>query len=155
MIKKTVLILNAHAVFKGGCCQTLHVFWFTHWQNVFLKMVLKTTILKTFNVCRKLLVMEFTVKGVTVCYGLLSSSYLGILDNLQELICSTVGPSIATSLEPLAYCRNVASLSFFYWNYSGRRSSELDELVSLPYSPVWSTRYCKNSLFYYHHFYML
>ena len=106
-------------------------------------MVLKTTVLKTFNVWRKLLMMEFTVVEVTVCYGLLSSCYLGMLDNLKEWICSTVCPSIATSLEPLAHSWHAASLSLFYWNYSGRRSSELDELISLPYSPVWFTLYCK------------
>ena len=40
--------------------------------------------------------------------------YLDLLDKLQKRICSNVGPSLATSLEPLAHCRNVASLSLFY-----------------------------------------
>ena len=40
--------------------------------------------------------------------------YLELLDKLQKRICRTVGPSLATSLEPLAHCRNVASLSLFY-----------------------------------------
>ena len=32
------------------------------------------------------------------------SSYLELLDKLQKEICKTVGPSLATSLEPLAHC---------------------------------------------------
>ena len=39
------------------------------------------------------------------------SYYLELLDKLQKRICRTVGPSLAASLEPLAHCRNVASLS--------------------------------------------
>ena len=42
------------------------------------------------------------------------SCYLELLDKLQKRICRTVGPSLATSLEPLARRRNVASLSLFY-----------------------------------------
>ena len=38
-----------------------------------------------------------------------ASCYLGLLDKLQKRICATVGPSLAASLEPLAYCQNVAS----------------------------------------------
>ena len=41
------------------------------------------------------------------------SCYLQLLDNLQKQICRTVGPSLAASLEPLAHCQNVASLSLF------------------------------------------
>ena len=43
-----------------------------------------------------------------------SSCYLELLDKLQKRICRTVGPSLATSFEPLAHRRNVASLSLFY-----------------------------------------
>ena len=32
------------------------------------------------------------------------SCYLELLDNLQKQICRTVGPSLATSLEPLGHC---------------------------------------------------
>ena len=53
----------------------------------------------------------------------------------------TVGPSLAASLEPLAHRRNVASLSLFYRYYFGRCSSELAQLVPLPYSRGRSTRY--------------
>ena len=52
------------------------------------------------------------------------SCYMELLDKLQKLIYRTVGPSLAASLEPLAHRRNVAS----------RRSSELAQLVPLPYS---------------------
>ena len=69
------------------------------------------------------------------------SCYLELLDKLQKQICRTVGPSLATSLEPLAHCRNVASLSLFYRYYFGRCSSELVELVPLPYSRGRSTHY--------------
>ena len=59
-----------------------------------------------------------------------SSYYLELLVKLQKRICSTVGPS----LEPLAHRRRVASLSIFYRYYFGRCSSELAQLVPLPYS---------------------
>ena len=62
------------------------------------------------------------------------SCYLELLSKLQKLICRTVGPSLAASLEPLAHRRNVASLSLFYRYYFGRCSSELAQLVPLPYS---------------------
>ena len=69
------------------------------------------------------------------------SCYLELLDKLQKRICRTVGPSIAASLEPLAHRRNVANLSLFYRYYFGRCSSELAQLVPLPYSRGRSTRY--------------
>ena len=69
------------------------------------------------------------------------SCYLELLDKLQKRTCRTVDPSLAASLEPLAHCRNVASLSLFYRYYFGRCSSELVQLVPLPYSRGRSTRY--------------
>ena len=69
------------------------------------------------------------------------SCYLELLDKLQNRICRTVGPSLAASLEPLAHRRNIASLSLFYRYYFGRCSSELAQLVPLPYSRGRSTRY--------------
>ena len=69
------------------------------------------------------------------------SCYLELLDKLQKRICRTVGPSLAASLEPLAHRRNVASLSLFYRYYFGRCSSELAQLVPLPYSRGRSTHY--------------
>ena len=62
------------------------------------------------------------------------SCYLELLDKLQKQICRTVGPSLAASLEPLAHRRNVTSLSLFYRYYLGRRSSELAQLVPVPFS---------------------
>ena len=59
------------------------------------------------------------------------SCCLELLDKLQKRICRTVGPLLATSLEPFAHRRNVASLSLFYRNYFGRCSSELAEVVPL------------------------
>ena len=53
------------------------------------------------------------------------SCYLELLDNLQKRIYRTFGPSLAVSLEPLAHCRNVATLSLFYRYYFGRCLSEL------------------------------
>ena len=62
------------------------------------------------------------------------SCYLEFLDKLQKQICRTVGPSLSASLEPLGHCQNVASLSLFCWYYFGRCSSELAQLVPLPFS---------------------
>ena len=62
------------------------------------------------------------------------SCYLELLGKLQKRICRTAGPSLASSLEPLAHHRNVAGLSIFYRYYYGRCSSELAELVLFPFS---------------------
>ena len=69
------------------------------------------------------------------------SCYLDLLDKLQKRICRIVGPSLAASLESLAHLQNVASLSLFYRYYFGRCSSELAQLVPLPFSRGRSTRY--------------
>ena len=62
------------------------------------------------------------------------SCYLELLDKIQKRIRRTVGPSLTASLEPSAHRRNVASLSLLCRNYFGRCSSELAQLVPLPYS---------------------
>ena len=64
----------------------------------------------------------------------LPSCYLELVDKLQKQTCRTVGSSLAASLEPLADRRNVVSLSHFYRYNFGRCSSELVELVTLPFS---------------------
>ena len=69
------------------------------------------------------------------------SCYLELLDKLQKRICRTVGPSFATSLEPFAHHWNVASLSLFSGYYFGRCSSELGQLVPLPFFQGRSTCY--------------
>ena len=78
------------------------------------------------------------------CYNVLAgalSCNLEMLDKLQKRICRTVGPSLAACFEPLADLRNVAGLSLFYRYYFGRCSSELAQLVPVPYSRGRSTRY--------------
>ena len=67
------------------------------------------------------------------------SCYVDLLDKLTKQICRIVGPSLVASLQPLAHCRNVASLSLFYRYYSGRCSSELAQLVPRPFSRGRST----------------
>ena len=69
------------------------------------------------------------------------SCYLELLDKLQKRICRIVGSSLAASLEPLAHRRKAASLSVFYRYYFRRCSSELAQLVPLPFSGGRSTRY--------------
>ena len=86
--------------------------------------------------------LQFAMHGILLsllgwCFCLL----LGILDKLQKLICRTVGPSLAATLEHLVHCRNVASLSLFCRYYFDWCSSELAEVVPLPYSQGRSTSY--------------
>ena len=59
--------------------------------------------------------------------------YLELLDKLQKRTRRTVGPSLAASL--------VVSLSLFYRYYFGRCSSDLAQLVPLPFTQIRSTRY--------------
>ena len=49
------------------------------------------------------------------CYGWAGppSCFLELLDKLQKWVCRTIGPSLAASLEPLAHCQSVSSLSLF------------------------------------------
>ena len=67
------------------------------------------------------------------------SCYLELLDKLEKQICRTVGSSFAASLEPLAHCRNMASLSLFSWYHFRRCSTELTQLVPLPFCQGRST----------------
>ena len=69
------------------------------------------------------------------------SYYLELLDKLQKQICKAVGPSLVVSLKPSAHHQNVASLSLFHRYYFGRCSSELAQLVPLPFSWGRSTHY--------------
>ena len=63
-----------------------------------------------------------------------SCCYLELLDKLKKWTCGTVGPSLATSLEPLAHRWFVASLSLLRRYYFGRYSSEMAQLVATFYS---------------------
>ena len=49
---------------------------------------------------------------------------------------AVIGPSLAASLERLTHHQNKASLSLFYRYYFGRCSSELAQLVTLPFFEV-------------------
>ena len=73
------------------------------------------------------------------CMGWSSYLLLELLDKLQKRICKTVGPSLAASLKPLAHSWNAVSLSLFYRYHFVRCSSELAQLVPLPYSRGRST----------------
>ena len=75
------------------------------------------------------------------CLVFVPSCYLKLLDRPQKLMYRTVGPSLATSLEPLVHHQNVARLSLFYRYYFGRCLCESAELVPLPYSRGSSTHY--------------
>ena len=61
------------------------------------------------------------------------SCYLEFLHKLQKRICRIAGPSLAAFLEAVAHHQNVASLSLLYRYYFGRCSSELAQLVPLPF----------------------
>ena len=73
--------------------------------------------------------------------------YLELLDKLQNRLCRTIG-TLAVSREPLADRLNLASLSLFYMCYFDGCSSELPELVPLPYFQGRCTRYSEKL----HHF---
>ena len=63
-----------------------------------------------------------------------------VMSGLVPLVL-TVGPSLAASLEPLAHCQNVTSLSLFYRCLFGRCSSELAQLALLLFPQGRSTPY--------------
>ena len=48
------------------------------------------------------------------------SCYLDMLDMLLKPVSKTIGMTLATTLEPLVHCCNVASLNLFYSYYFGR-----------------------------------
>ena len=74
------------------------------------------------------------------------SCYMELLDKLWKWICTTVGPSLAASLQSLAHCWNLGSLSLLYRYYLGRCLSELVQLVPFPYS--WGRSTCYSNIFY-------
>ena len=69
------------------------------------------------------------------------SCYLEMLDKLQKPIYKIIAPLFVATLEPLAYHRNGAILIVFYRYSFGRYSSELAQLVPLPYCQASPTRY--------------
>ena len=68
------------------------------------------------------------------------SYYLKMLD-IQKWICRIVALLITCFLSCLAHHWNIASLSLFMWYFFGRCSSELVQLVPLPYSQGRSSCY--------------
>ena len=75
------------------------------------------------------------------------SCYLEFLEKLQKRICRTLGPSLTATVEPLTHRRNVACLTLLYSHNFHRPSSELAQLVLLPYFRGTRTRY--SDIFYY------
>ena len=75
-----------------------------------------------------------------------SSCYLKLLGKLQKWIPRTVDCSLADSLELLVHRQHLARLSLFCRYYFGRCSSELVQLVPLPYSWRRSTRFWKDCM---------
>ena len=69
------------------------------------------------------------------------SCYFEMLDKLQKWIYLTVGPSLTAILELLAHHPNIASLYLVCGYYFGKCSSELAQLIPLPYSQVRSIGY--------------
>ena len=66
--------------------------------------------------------------------------YSEMVDKLQKRVCRNVGPLLAASFKSLVHRRNVG-IYLLYRYYFGKCSSELGELVLLPYSRGRSTRY--------------
>ena len=91
-----------------------------------------------FNMCLKEFVLYLYKSTIRPCMEYCCHVWAGapnlFLELLKKNIYRTVGPSLSASLEPLAHRRNVASLSHFYRYYVSRYSSELAQLVPLPYS---------------------
>ena len=81
----------------------------------------------SFYLLRLLFIYKSTIRP---CMVGAPSCYLGVLDKLQKRICRAVGPLLATSLEPLAHPRNVATLYLFCMYYFRRYSSELTQLLN-------------------------
>ena len=102
--------------------------WFVLWSFFLLRLLCITINLPYMEYCCHV-------------WGGASSCYSELLEKQQKRTCKTVGSSLAAFLEPLAYRRNVTSLSLFYRYYFGKFSSEPAELVSLPYFWGRSTRY--------------
>ena len=84
---------------------------------------------KLFSPELTLYLYKSTIRPCMECYCHVwadaTSCYLELLDKLPKRICGTGGHSVATSLDPLAHCQNVASLSLFYRYCFGRCSLEL------------------------------
>ena len=69
------------------------------------------------------------------------SCYFELLDKLQKQIYRTTVPLLVVSPEPLAHYQNLSNFNLFYRYYFGLCSSELSQMVSVPYSQESSTHY--------------
>ena len=83
----------------------------------------------------------YNTASLGILLSCLGCCYLDMLDKLQKRVCRTFGLSLTACFEPLAYCRNLASLIPFYRYYFGTCSLELAEMVPIPHSCGTSTRY--------------
>ena len=118
--------------------------------NVFYKLILLRWVFIARHVhCPKVTSLQYLCNisrkkwrmKLIFCPQINIRGFFKLLDKLQKLICRTVGPSLAASLEPLILHQNVAILSLFCRYYFGRYSSELAQLVLLPYSRGRSSCY--------------
>ena len=69
------------------------------------------------------------------------SCYFELLDRLQKQIYRTTVPSLVVCSEPQAHYQNLSSFNLFYRYYFGLCSSEVSQMVSVPYSQGRSTHY--------------
>ena len=88
--------------------------------------------------CKKFLSPELFCISINLTYGPVWNTVVtsGLVPLVAPWNCS-----LAACLELLAHCWNVARLSFFHRYYFGRCSSELTQLVPLPFSWWRSTHY--------------
>lgn len=70
------------------------------------------------------------------------------------MVSITVGPLLATCLEPLVQTQNLITLSFFCRYYFEWCSSEVTELVSFPYFCESSSHNCKRLMIFLSPFYV-
>ena len=103
----------------------------------FLKVIFHTALFWSISIC----FWFFVIVGPIINFGtkqIMINHFQGIITcYILQLLAL---PSLAASLKPFRH-RNVASLSLFYRYYFGRSSSELGQLVPLPFSQGRSTCY--------------
>ena len=103
--------------------------WFTLWSFFLLRLL-----------CISISTIQPCMEYYCCVWAGAPSRYLKKCYKLQKRICRTVGPSLAASLQLLTHHGNGASLSLLCRHYFGRRSSELRQLVVLPY--YWERATC-------------
>ena len=108
LIKSIQLILE----FLKVPILVLHVFCYTLMTFLMMLFVILLSMLMLIS-CLSLLdwIGVVTISPLLKLFSRKLEVLLEMLDKLQKRICKTAAPSLAASQEPLAYCRNVASLS--------------------------------------------